>query len=244
MTPREKYGTQFFYQSITTRQADGREFHCHDIYVCITPKHDAPTTLEYAWRVLRELAEWACEEFKGHPTSETYRITIAWSKSVLENQGHIVKIWNDLAGVREVAECATPDACAARFGPGWTPFFNWEKGLFNDEYVALFIEAVRAMESLPAPLREHAGNVTALEKHRFDESYIEFLDTQICLSARGSEWTARLTRRREALQPFCGATLFRGRVQASDAEFIVEIHPETRAVIHWEEYEYEYDHAA
>jgi len=49
---------------------------------------------------------------------------------------------------------------------------------------ALFIEAVRAMASLPASLREHASDVTALEEHRFDESYIEFLDTQIRLSPR------------------------------------------------------------
>jgi hypothetical protein len=107
---------------------------------------------------------------------------------------------------------------------------------------ALFTEAVRAMASLPASLREHAGDVTALEEHRFDESYIEFLDTQIRLSPRGPEWTARLIRRRAALLPFCGVTLLRGRVQVGDIHFTAEVHPETSAVIHWEEYEY--DHAA
>ncbi len=107
---------------------------------------------------------------------------------------------------------------------------------------ALFTEAVRAMASLPASLREHAGDVTALEEHTFDESYIEFLDTQIHLSPRGPGWTARLIRRRAALLPFCGVTLLRGRVHVGDADFTVEIDPKTRAVIHWEEYEY--DHAA
>ena len=97
------------------------------------------------------------------------------------------------------------------------------------------------MTSLPASLREHAVDVTALEEHRFDESYTKFLDTQIRLSPRGPEWTARLTRRRAALLPFCGVTLLRGRVQVGDVDFTVEVHPETRAVIHWEEYEY--DHA-
>jgi hypothetical protein len=101
---------------------------------------------------------------------------------------------------------------------------------------ALFIETVRAMESLPQSLREHADKVTALEKHRFDESYIEFLDTQIRLSPRGPEWTERLRHRRAALASFAGVTLLRGRVHLGKADYTVEIHPETRAVVHWEEY--------
>jgi hypothetical protein len=108
MTPRERYGAEFFYQPFTVRKADGSEFQCHDIGVCITPKHDAESTLEYAWEVLRELTRWACEEFKDRPTTETYRIVVAWSKSVREHQGHIVKLRLDLAKVREVAGCATP----------------------------------------------------------------------------------------------------------------------------------------
>ena len=107
---------------------------------------------------------------------------------------------------------------------------------------ALFIEAVGSAAGLPTPLREHADDVTALEEHRFNASYIEFLDTQIQLSPRGPEWTARLIRRRAALLPLCDVTLLRGRVRVGDLVFTVEIHPETRTVIHWEDYEY--DHAA
>ena len=102
---------------------------------------------------------------------------------------------------------------------------------------ALFIETIRVMGSLPAPLREHAGEVTALEEHRFEESYIEFLDTQIRLSPRGPEWTARLTRRRAALQSFCGVTLLRGIVPVDGTLFTVEVFPEWRAVVHWEGYD-------
>ena len=40
--------------------------------VCITPKHDAASTLNYAWGVLRELAEWVCDEFKDHPMRKDY----------------------------------------------------------------------------------------------------------------------------------------------------------------------------
>jgi hypothetical protein len=106
----------------------------------------------------------------------------------------------------------------------------------------LFVETVRAAADLPALLREHASDVTGLEEHRFDQSYIEFLDTQIRLSPRGPQWTERLKRRRAALLPFCGVTLLRGRVQVGDTDFTVEIDPAARAVIHWEQYEY--DHAA
>lgn len=100
----------------------------------------------------------------------------------------------------------------------------------------LFVEAVRTTTSLPALLRERAENVSALEEHHFDESYIEFLDTQIRLSPRGSEWTAQLIRRRAALLPFCGITLLRGSVKAGGVDFTVEIDAKTGAVIHWEEY--------
>jgi hypothetical protein len=130
MTPREKYGAEFFCQPFKFRKADGSELQCHDIGVCITPKQDAQSTLVYAWEVLRELATWVCDEFKDHPATETYRIVVAWSKSVREHQGHIVKIWLDLEKVREVARCATPEDCSARFGSGWTPFHNWQKDVF------------------------------------------------------------------------------------------------------------------
>ncbi|WP_397383858.1 hypothetical protein [Prosthecobacter sp.] len=107
---------------------------------------------------------------------------------------------------------------------------------------ALFVEAVRAADILPAVIRAHADEVTGLEKTRFDESYIEFLDEQIRLSPRGPEWTEILKRRRAALLPFCGITLLCGIVRVADAGFIVRVHPQTRAVIHWEDYEF--DHAA
>jgi hypothetical protein len=104
-------------------------------------------------------------------------------------------------------------------------------------FTNVFIEAVSASTDIPAALRVNAPNVTALEEHRFDSSYIEFLDTQIDLSPRGPEWTERLKRRRTALLPFCDVMLLRGNVEVNDVFFTVEIDPATRTVIHWEEYE-------
>jgi len=132
MNPRKKYGDEF-HGKPTFRKADGGSLYCHDIGVCITPKGDAGSTLVYAWEVLRELAVWACEEFKGRPANETYRIVVAWSKSVRENQGHIVKIWCNLADVRVVAGFRTPEACSAHFGAGGTPFQDWQKDVFEQK---------------------------------------------------------------------------------------------------------------
>ncbi len=100
----------------------------------------------------------------------------------------------------------------------------------------LFVDAVRALESLPASLREHADEVTGLEEHQFDQSYVEFLDEQIRLNPRRPEWTERLARRRAALLPFTGVMLLRDRIQVAKKDFSVEIHPQTKTVIHWEEY--------
>jgi hypothetical protein len=106
-------------------------------------------------------------------------------------------------------------------------------------FKTLFIETVRATKDLPEELREHAEDVTALEEHSFDQTYIEFLDEKIRLSPRGPEWTERLKRRRAALRPFCNILLLRGRVRVGDVGFTVEIRPESRAVIHWEQYGYD-----
>ena len=65
--------------------------------------------------------------------NETYRIVVAWSKSVRENQGQIVKIWCNLADVRVVAGFRTPEACSAHFGAGGTPFQDWQKDVFEQK---------------------------------------------------------------------------------------------------------------
>src|SRR5262245_20035896 len=103
-----------------------------------------------------------------------------------------------------------------------------------------FIEVVRSCESLPPELRSHADEAFAIEESRVDESYIEFLDTQIRLSPRGPDWTARLRKRREELRPYCGVTLLYGVVPAGGSHYSVYTIPEQRAVVHWEEYDYPY----
>jgi hypothetical protein len=101
----------------------------------------------------------------------------------------------------------------------------------------LFVTAVANSEGAPNDLRTNASSVTALEEHKFDATYIDFLDEQIGLNARGAEWTQRLQRRRDALRPFCNITLVRGIVHGSGAQYTVEIQPTDQRIVHWEEYE-------
>ena len=99
-----------------------------------------------------------------------------------------------------------------------------------------FIEVVKAATVVPPGLATHAGDVRGCEVSSFDESYIEFLDTQIRLGARGPEWTQRLIRRRACLSPYCGATLIFGRVESPTTDYSVYVEPLASRVVYWEEY--------
>ena len=101
----------------------------------------------------------------------------------------------------------------------------------------LFIEVVSNAAELPAELAAHAAGVRACERLSFDETYLEFLDTQIRLSPRGPEWTERLTRRRAGLAPFCGATLIRGDVRTAAVDYTVYVDPDHRRIVYWEQYD-------
>jgi len=131
MSPKEKYGEEFFYESHVLKKADGSEHPFHDIGVCILPRSDEAGTLAYAWDVLRELADWTSNHFVDRPSNESYRIVVAWSRRVRAGQGHIVKVWRDLAGIREVGAMRTPQEYTAQFGGFWTPLARWQKDVFE-----------------------------------------------------------------------------------------------------------------
>ena len=100
----------------------------------------------------------------------------------------------------------------------------------------LFIDTVTSSGGLPAQLAAGAANVQACEGTTFDQTYVDFLDTQIRLAARGPEWTERLKRRREGLRPHCGVLLVFGRVRTAVADYTVYVDPARRVVVYWEEY--------
>lgn len=98
------------------------------------------------------------------------------------------------------------------------------------------MSAVERCREIPEVIR--AGAVwSAIEEHCFDQTYIDFLDTQIRLSPRGPEWTERLRRRRQDLLPLTGRRLLRGTLQQGTDDYTVEVDPEAASVVYWERYE-------
>jgi hypothetical protein len=97
--------------------------------------------------------------------------------------------------------------------------------------------AIDKCDALPLALRIGAKRKAAIEEHSFDESYLEFLDTQISLAPRGPEWTERLKLRREALTPYCNQILLRRRVRLGHHDYTIEVLPESEEVVHWERFE-------
>ena len=102
---------------------------------------------------------------------------------------------------------------------------------------ALFIDVVSNAAVVPSQLAAQAAHVRGCERSSFDDSYMEFLDTQIRLGARGPEWTERLARRRAGLSPYRGIALIRGSVRSGTADYTVYVDAHRRSVVFWEEYE-------
>lgn len=99
-----------------------------------------------------------------------------------------------------------------------------------------FASAVEQCAELPQAVRE-AARQSVVEQHSFDQSYIEFLDTQIRLCSRGPEWTERLKKRRAGLLRFTGRQLLRSSLHIGSDDYTVEVDPEAGTVVHWERYE-------
>jgi hypothetical protein len=101
----------------------------------------------------------------------------------------------------------------------------------------LFIEVVRNSNELPSEVRLHAHEAQAVEESRFDESYIEFLDEQIQINARGPKWAERLRRRREGLHAFCHVTLLSGHIVSGQYDTWIKVDPKKKVVVFWERYD-------
>lgn len=101
----------------------------------------------------------------------------------------------------------------------------------------LFINVVSKSADVPPRLAADAVHVRGCEERLQDDSYLEFLDTQIRQGARGPEWKERLVRRRAGLSPYSGKALICGSVRSAAADYTVYVDPRRRSVVFWEEYE-------
>lgn len=131
MTIREKYNDDFLFHRFTVPHRDGHMVTCREACVCIGPKGDKERTLAFGWQVVREVAEWLIESFESVPDEESFRIILAWSRSVRLAQGHIFKIWGHKERIRRVAACPSYQDYSKETGDNWVPMPGWEKDVFG-----------------------------------------------------------------------------------------------------------------
>lgn len=99
-----------------------------------------------------------------------------------------------------------------------------------------FITAVCNCADLPDSVHNAASTVDGLEESTFVSTYLNFLDEQIELNARGDEWSDRLRRRRVGLAEWCDRPLIHGSVVVGPNEYTVRVDRESHSVVFWEEY--------
>ncbi len=102
------------------------------------------------------------------------------------------------------------------------------------EHLAIFIKAVQESDSLPSAVRKSALSIDHIAPSIFDQSYLEFIDEQIGLEARGEEWTALLKARRAALTPYRDLPTLFGFIPAAGGLWSVRVDPASGRVIHAE----------
>jgi hypothetical protein len=82
--------------------------------------------------------------------------------------------------------------------------------------------------------RTIAGQSVSVDRHVFDGSYLEFLDAQIGLAARGRQWAELLRARKAAFEPVVDTALLRVGVRREGTEFVAHCRLEDGVVVHTE----------
>jgi hypothetical protein len=113
----------------------------------------------------------------------------------------------------------------------------------NDD-VKRALAAVLHSDRLPAwasTALQHALDIGSLDaaevtvrEHRFEASYLEFLDTQIALDARGPEWVDLLKARKAALSGSVDETLLRVGVRRGNEEVVAHWRARDGELVHVE----------
>ena len=101
----------------------------------------------------------------------------------------------------------------------------------------VFIQIVQEAEGLPQVLRTHAAEAQRVTSSVLEKSFLSLLDTQIQQSSRGPEWVDKLKERKEAMLPYCGQRLLKGRIDIGIDVYWIQVSPDTQKVVYWELYE-------
>ena len=115
------------------------------------------------------------------------------------------------------------------------------RGLLTVNHLETFIKAVSNCDALPACVRDSASSdsassVTEIRTSSFDVTYLEFLDEQIKLNARGDEWSRHLRARRSGLADWCDIPLINGKISLENDFYTIKVDPKMQSVVYWEHY--------
>jgi len=98
----------------------------------------------------------------------------------------------------------------------------------------IFARAAHQTPDLPTWVHENVGAVKDLKQKVLDRTYLEFLDEQIKLEARGPEWSRVLQKRRAALDGYCGKNLLSGTVSLGNQFCFIKIDLKSGKTLYWE----------
>ncbi|RBP45840.1 hypothetical protein DES53_102223 [Roseimicrobium gellanilyticum] len=104
----------------------------------------------------------------------------------------------------------------------------------NDD-LTIFVRAVQAADTLPVEVREAAVSLDFVSRSTFDQDYLDFIQEQIGLAARGPEHTALLKARLAALTPYRDTLTLCGFIPVNDRLWSVRVDPAKAVVIHGED---------
>ena len=93
-----------------------------------------------------------------------------------------------------------------------------------------FINAVHNCAVLPELVRNAASSVVGIETSTFDKTYLEFLEQQVELNARGDEWSQRLRLRRSGLADWCDVQLINGRIKVDTDDYAIKVDRSNNAI--------------
>jgi hypothetical protein len=101
----------------------------------------------------------------------------------------------------------------------------------------VFIQIVQHAEDLPDLLRDRASEARMVTGNVLQKSFLSLLDMQIQQSSRGPQWADKLRDRKQAMLPYCGQRLLKGRLDIGIDVYWIQVAPDSMELVYWELYE-------